>query len=141
MTQKTLGMIKPDAVEKNAIGEIIAMIENKNIKIRAIKMTRLTKKSAEEFYSVHKGKPFFNDLVDFMTSGPVVPMILEGENVITEYRKLMGSTDFTRAEEGTIRKKFGSAMEKNAVHGSDSPENAKNEISFFFSAHEELGIF
>ncbi|MDY0362458.1 MAG: nucleoside-diphosphate kinase [Desulforegulaceae bacterium] len=141
MTEKTLGMIKPDAVEKNAIGEIISMIENKNIKIKAVKMTRLTKKSAEEFYFVHKGRPFFNDLVKFMISGPVIPMILEGENVIIEYRNLMGSTNFTKAEEGTIRKKFGSAMEKNAVHGSDSPENAQKEISFFFSAHEELLIF
>ncbi|MGE4520844.1 MAG: nucleoside-diphosphate kinase [Desulfobacteraceae bacterium] len=141
MIEKTLGMIKPDAVEKNAAGQIISMIESKNIKIRAIKMTRLTKKSAEEFYLIHKGKPFFDQLIEFMTSGPVIPMVLEGENVISEYRKLMGATDFTKAEEGTIRKKFGTAMEKNAVHGSDSPENAEKEISFFFSTHEELSIF
>ncbi|MDY0132698.1 MAG: nucleoside-diphosphate kinase [Desulforegulaceae bacterium] len=141
MAEKTLGMIKPDAVEKNAIGKIISMIEDESIKIKAIKMTRLTKKSAEEFYSVHKEKPFFSQLVEFMTSGPVVPMILEGENVIQKYRELMGETDFTKAKKGTIRKNFGSAMEKNAVHGSDSPENAKKEISFFFSTQEELGIF
>lgn len=141
MSEKTLGMIKPDAVAKNAVGEIISMIEKQNIKIKALKMTRLTKKSAEEFYMVHKGKPFFDQLVEFMTSGPVIPMILEGENVILNYRELMGATDYTKAKEGTIRKKFGTAMEKNAVHGSDSLENAHKEISFFFSTHEELGIF
>lgn len=141
MKQLTLGMIKPDAIEQNVIGEIIKMIEDKNIKIKAIKMTRMTKEVAEEFYRVHDDKPFFDSLVEFMISGPVIPMILEGENVIENYRKLMGATDFKNADEGTIRKRFGTAIEKNAVHGSDSPENAVNEIAFFFSKEEQINNF
>ena len=138
--EKTLAMIKPDAIEMNATGEIIKMIEEKNFKIKAMKMTRLTKKTAGEFYSIHKDKPFFESLVKFMISGPVIAMILEGEDVIKKYRELMGATDFKKAEQGTIRKKFGTAIEKNAVHGSDSEENAKKEIAFYFSVQEQLSI-
>ncbi|MGM0418311.1 MAG: nucleoside-diphosphate kinase [Thermodesulfobacteriota bacterium] len=138
--KKTLAMIKPDAIEMNATGEIIKMIEEKNFKIKAMKMTRLSKKTAEEFYSIHKDKPFFESLVEFMISGPVIALILEGENVIINYRNLMGATDFKKADQGTIRKKFGTAIEKNAVHGSDSEENAQKEIAFFFSVQEQLKI-
>lgn len=138
--EKTLGMIKPDAVEANVVGEIIKMIEANDIKVKNIKMTQLTKKSAQAFYDVHQDKPFFDSLVDFMISGPVIPMILEGENVIAKYRELMGATDFKNAKEGTIRKKFATAIEKNAVHGSDSLENAKREINFFFSTEEQVNL-
>lgn len=141
MKELTLGIIKPDAVSKNKIGEIIKMIEDSGLKIKAMKVTRLTKKTAQEFYSVHKERPFFDSLVDFMIQGPVVPMILEGENAIAEYRKLMGATDFTQAEEGTIRKKYATSIESNAVHGSDSSENAEIEMRFFFSGEEAINIY
>lgn len=141
MKELTLGIIKPDAVSKNKIGEIIKMIEDSGLKIKAMKVTRLTKKTAQEFYSVHKERPFFDSLVDFMIQGPVVPMILEGENAIANYRKLMGATDFTQAEEGTIRKKYATSIESNAVHGSDSPENAEIEMRFFFSGEEAINIY
>lgn len=141
MNQKTLGMIKPDAVKANVVGEIIKMIEDKGIKIKAMKMTKMTKKVAKEFYNVHADKPFYDSLVDFMISGPVIPMILEGENVIENYRKLMGATDFNKADDGTIRKRFGTAIEKNAVHGSDSKENAAIETAFFFSKEDQINNF
>ena len=140
MIQQTLGMIKPDAINKNIIGEIIKMIEEKEIKIKAIKMTKMTKKTAESFYSIHKGKPFFESLVDFMISGSVIPMILEGEDVIARYRELMGATDFKKADKNTIRHRFGTTIEKNAVHGSDSIENAEIEINFFFSKEEQIAL-
>ncbi len=140
MKERTLGMIKPDVIMQNVSGEIIKMIEENGITIKNLKKTRMTKKTAEAFYEIHKDKSFFDSLVEFMISGPVIPMILEGENVIKNYRKLMGATDYRKAEENTIRKKFGTAMEKNAVHGSDSPENADKEISFFFSKEEQLLI-
>ena len=134
--QRTLGIIKPDAVKKNVIGKIISIIEENGIKIKAMKMVKLTKKQAEGFYYVHKDKPFFNDLINFMTSGPVVLMLLEGENVIERWRKLMGVTDPQKADEGTIRKLYGTDIEKNAVHGSDAPETAEFETKYFFNALE-----
>jgi len=134
--ERTLGIIKPDAVKKNVIGKIISIIEENGIKIKAMKMVTLTKKQAEGFYHVHKDKPFFNDLINFMTSGPVVLMLLEGENVIERWRKLMGVTDPQKADEGTIRKLYGTDIEKNAVHGSDAPETAEFETKYFFNALE-----
>lgn len=137
--EQTLAIIKPDAVEANAKGEIIKRIEKKGFKIKAMKMLRLTMESSEAFYDVHRGKPFYDALNSFMTSGPVVAMVLERDNAIKEWRNLMGATDFRQAAEGTIRRDFGSAMEKNAVHGSDSPETAASEIAFFFSRLEMVG--
>lgn len=140
MKQFTLGIIKPDAVKQNVIGEIIKMIEESGIKVKALKLTKLTRETASEFYLVHRDRTFFDSLVEFMISGPIVPMVLEGENVIEKYRKLMGATDHTKADKGTIREKFGTAMEKNAVHGSDSPENAEIEIGFFFTKEELIKV-
>ncbi|WP_027358588.1 nucleoside-diphosphate kinase [Desulforegula conservatrix] len=137
--QKTLALIKPDAVAINATGEIIKRIQTKGFRIKAMKMTRLSLEIAEDFYDVHKGKPFYDDLNSFMISGPIVAMVLEKENAIKAWRDLMGATNFKEAAEGTIRKDFGSAMEKNAVHGSDAPETAAREISFFFSKMELVG--
>ncbi|MEJ5285729.1 MAG: Nucleoside diphosphate kinase [Candidatus Kapaibacterium sp.] len=136
MKQKTLAIIKPDAVEKSAIGEIIRRIEEAGFKILAMKYTRLTKSQAMAFYEVHKEKPFYNDLVKYMTSGPIVPIALEKENAVEDFRKLIGSTDPTKAEEGTIRKLFGTNIERNAIHGSDSAENGEREVLFFFSKSE-----
>jgi len=134
--QRTLGIIKPDAVKKNVIGKIISIIEENGIKIKAMKMVKLTEEQAKGFYYVHKDKPFFNDLIKFMTSGPVVLMLLEGENVIEKWRKLMGATDPEKADEGTIRKLYGTDIEKNAVHGSDAVETAEYETKYFFNALE-----
>lgn len=134
--EKTLAIIKPDAVERNLIGEIIKAIEAEGLTISAIKMLHLTKKQAEGFYYVHKGKPFFDSLTDYMSSGPIVVMVLSGENAIERWRKLMGATDPAKADEGTIRKRFGLNIEKNSVHGSDSPESADYEIKYFFNALE-----
>ena len=136
MLQRTLSIIKPDAVKKNVIGKIVSILEENNIKIIAMKMVTLTKKQAEGFYYVHKEKPFFNSLIDFMTSGPVVLMILEGENVIEKYRKLMGATNPENADEGTIRKLYATDIEQNAVHGSDAVETAEFETKYFFNALE-----
>ena len=134
--QRTLGIIKPDAVGKNVIGKIISMIEENNIKIIGMKMVTMTEKQAEGFYYVHKDKPFFSDLIKFMTSGPVVLMLLEGEDVINRWRTLMGVTNPANADEGTIRKLFGTDIEKNAVHGSDAYETADFETKYFFNAFE-----
>ncbi len=134
--ERTLGIIKPDAVSKNVIGKIISIIEENEIKIKAMKMVKLTEEQAKGFYYVHKDKPFFNDLIKFMTSGPVVLMLLEGENVIERWRKIMGVTDPAKADEGTIRKLYGTDIEKNAVHGSDAPETAEYETKYFFNALE-----
>lgn len=134
--EQTLSIIKPDAVAKHHIGEIIARFEINGINIDAIKMVKLDKKLAEGFYSEHKGKPFFNDLVNFMTSGPVVVMVLSGDNVIVKNRAIMGATDPSKAEPNTLRKDFAESMTKNAVHGSDSAASAKREIEFFFSPEE-----
>ncbi len=134
--QKTFSIIKPDAVKRNLIGHINQMIESSNLKILASKKMYLTKKQAEIFYEVHKERPFFNSLVEFMTSGPVQVQVLEGEDAVATYRKIMGATNPAEAEEGTIRKLYAESIEANSVHGSDSDENAKIEISFFFSGSE-----
>ena len=130
--ERTLSIIKPDAVAKNVIGEIYSRFEKADLKIVAAKMMHLTQEQAEGFYAEHKERPFFNDLVAFMTSGPVVVQVLEGEGAILKNRELMGATNPNDAEEGTIRKKYGISIDKNSVHGSDSLENAKVEIDFFF---------
>ncbi len=131
--ERTLSIIKPDGVEKNVIGEVIKRFENNGIKIAAMKMIHLSKSQAQGFYAVHKERPFFDSLTDFMTSGPIVVMVLEGEDVIAKNRKLMGATNFEEAEEGTIRKEYATDIEKNVVHGSDAPETAAFEISYFFN--------
>jgi nucleoside-diphosphate kinase len=135
--ERTLSIIKPDGVAKNIVGEVIKRFEAAGIKIAAMKMLQLTKSQAQGFYAVHKERPFFNSLTDFMTSGPIVVMVLEGENVIARNRKIMGATNFKEAEEGTIRREYATDIEKNVVHGSDAPETAAFEISFFFN-HLEI---
>ena len=134
--QKTFSIIKPDAVKRNLIGHINQMIESANLKILASKKMYLTKNQAEIFYEVHNERPFFSSLVEYMTSGPVQVQVLEGENAVATYRKIMGATNPAEAQEGTIRKLYAESIEANSVHGSDSEENAKNEISFFFSGSE-----
>ena len=141
MVTKTLAIIKPDAVQKGYAGEIIAMIIKAGFKIKAMKMTHLTKSSAEGFYSVHKERPFFKDLVAYMTSGPCIPIALKRENAVEEYRKLIGATDPKKADEGTIRKLYAVDIQLNAVHGSDSDENAVREIAHFFSNDELLNNY
>lgn len=136
MGNQTLAIIKPDAIRKNLIGQIVTKITEAGFKIKGIKMVKLTKESASSFYSVHKGKSFFNDLIDFMSSGPCLPIALEKENAVEEFRKLIGATDPSQADEGTIRKLFADSKQENAIHGSDSDENAITEISFFFSSKE-----
>ena len=134
--QKTFSIIKPDAVKRNLIGHINQMIESSDLKILASKKMYLTKNQAEIFYEVHKERPFFNSLIEYMTSGPVQVQVLEGEDSVVKYRKIMGATNPAEAEEGTIRKLYAESIEANSVHGSDSEENAKIEISFFFSGSE-----
>ncbi|PIU58053.1 MAG: nucleoside-diphosphate kinase [Deltaproteobacteria bacterium CG07_land_8_20_14_0_80_38_7] len=134
--ERTLAIIKPDAVEKGVIGEIILRTEEANLKIVGCKMLHLNKSKAEGFYAVHKDKSFFNSLVSFMTSAPSVVMVLEGENAIEEWRKTTGVTNPESAAEGTIRKDFGSSIERNAVHGSDAPETARFEVAYFFENNE-----
>ncbi|RJO67135.1 MAG: nucleoside-diphosphate kinase [Myxococcales bacterium] len=134
--QRTLSIIKPDAVDQGNAGEIIAMIEKAGLKIIAMKKAHLTKEQAAGFYYVHKKRPFFKSLLKYITSGPVILMALEGENAIEIYRKLMGPTDSTKAPKNTIRGKFGTNIEANACHGSDSPESAAFEIPYFFNAFE-----
>ena len=130
--EQTLSIIKPDAIERN-LGEQIKLKFNKNnFKILKEKKIKLEKSEAEKFYQVHQTKPFYNDLCSYLSSGPIIVMILERENAVIENRKLMGATDPNKAEEGTLRKKYGISIDKNSVHGSDSPENAKIEINFFF---------
>ena len=130
--ERTLSIIKPDGVEKNIIGKIYSRFEKAGLKIVEAKMLHLSREQAEGFYSVHKERPFFNDLVDYMTSGPVMVQVLEGENAINLNRKLMGATNPEDAEEGTIRKDFAESIERNAVHGSDGPDTAAVEIEYFF---------
>jgi nucleoside-diphosphate kinase len=137
--ERTLSLIKPDGVAKNIIGEVIKRFETAGIKIIAMKKMQLTKSQAEGFYAVHKERPFFGSLIDFMTSGPIVAMILEGEDVIAKNRKLMGATNFKDADEGTIRRDFATDIEKNVVHGSDAPETAAFEIGHFFNDMEIVG--
>lgn len=134
--QKTLSIIKPDAVKKGVIGQILSRFEANGLRIAAIKKLHLTKEQAGEFYAVHKERPFFNDLVEFMTSGPVVVSVLEGENAVAKNRELMGATNPKEAAKGTIRADFAESIDANAVHGSDSLDNAKIEIDFFFSKLE-----
>ncbi len=136
MLERTLGIVKPDGVRRGLCGEILKRIEGAGLKIVALKMRRLTIEEAENFYYVHRGKPFFNDLVNFMTSGPVILYVLEGENAIERYRKLMGATDPKKAEKGTIRADMAESMQCNTVHGSDGSETAKFEIGYFFSEIE-----
>ena len=131
--ERTLSIIKPDATKRNLTGLINAKFENAGLKIIAQKRLQLTRSMAEKFYEIHKDRPFFNDLVDFMISGPVVVQVLEGDNAVKLNRDVMGATNPKEAEEGTIRKEFAESIEANSVHGSDSLENAKNEISFFFA--------
>ena len=133
---KTFTMIKPDAVEKNNIGGILAMINDAGFRIQAMKYTQLNKNAAGKFYAVHKERPFYGELVEFMSSGPIVAAILKKENAVEDFRKLIGATNPAEAEEGTIRKKYAESMGKNAVHGSDSDENAEIESNFFFSELE-----
>ena len=130
--EQTLSIIKPDAVERNLDNEIKVIFKNKGFKIIKEKKLKLEKSEAEQFYKVHETKPFYNDLCEYLSSGTVVVMILEKENAIKSNRDLMGATDPNKADEGTIRKLFGKSIDKNSVHGSDSPENAKKEIDFFF---------
>ncbi len=132
--ERTFGIVKPDAVAKNAVGGVIQMIEAAGLKLLGVKMMKLSTAQAEAFYGVHKSRPFFADLVRFMTSGPCVVMAIEGESAVTRYREVMGPTDSKKAPAGTIRASFGTDIERNAVHGSDGPDTAKAEISFFFSA-------
>jgi nucleoside-diphosphate kinase len=138
LNNRTLAIIKPDGVEKNLTGEIIIKITEAGFKIKAIKMTRLTRESASGFYEVHKERGFFNDLVRYMTSGPVIPVALEKENAVADFRKLIGATDPAKAAEGTIRKLYAESLERNIVHGSDSDENAAIEIAHFFTRKELL---
>lgn len=134
--EQTLSIIKPDAVKKNCIGAIIDKFEKASLRVIAAKMVELSRKDAEEFYAIHKARSFFKDLVDFMTSGPVLIMVLEGENAVLLNRDIMGATDPKKAAPGTIRAEFAESIDANAVHGSDSLENAKNEIQFFFSSRK-----
>ncbi|MCK5822449.1 MAG: nucleoside-diphosphate kinase [Bacteroidales bacterium] len=134
----TFTMIKPGAVQNEHIGPILSMINDAGFRIVSMKYVKLRTKQAEVFYSVHKGKPFFKDLIKFITSGPVIAAILEKENAVQDYRELIGTTDPTKAAEGTIRKLFAKSIEHNAVHGSDSDENAVRECNFFFSYNERF---
>ena len=134
--ERTLSIIKPDAVGKNVIGEIYTKFEQAGLKIVAARMMHLSKEKAEGFYAVHKERPFFNDLVEFMTSGPVIVQALEGENAIAAHRDVMGATNPAEAAEGTIRATFATSIDENACHGSDAPETAKVEIDYFFSADD-----
>jgi nucleoside-diphosphate kinase len=134
--EQTLSIIKPDAVAKNAIGQILTRFEQAGLKIVAARMMSLSRREAEGFYAVHKGRAFFNDLVDFMTSGPVVVQVLQGEDAIQKNRDLMGATDPRKAAKGTIRADFAQSIDANAVHGSDSPQTAASEIAYFFPTLE-----
>ena len=136
---RTFSIIKPDATKRNLTGSINQIIENNNLRIIAQKRIKLSINEAQNFYSVHKDKPFFNDLIEYMTSEPVVVQVLEGENAVIKYRDVMGSTNPENAEPGTIRKEFALNIQENSVHGSDSEENAKIEIDFFFKEQEIVG--
>ena len=139
MIERTFSIIKPDAVARNLSGEILAMFQQSGLRIKAMKMVQLTRAQAEGFYAVHKERPFFNSLVEYMCSGPVVCSILEGEDAIRRYRDLMGATNPANAAEGTIRKKYAESIEANSVHGSDAPETAAFEMAYFFNALEIVG--
>jgi nucleoside-diphosphate kinase len=134
-TEKTFAIVKPDAVEKNHIGGILGLIEKNGLKIKAMRMMHMTRPIAEGFYYVHKERPFFGELVDFMTRGPCVVMVLEGDNAIAKWREIMGATDPKKAADGTVRKLFGANVGENASHGSDGPDTAKFEIGWFFPGY------
>lgn len=136
--ERTLSIIKPDAVAKNIIGAIETRFETAGLQIVAAKMLHLTKQQAEQFYAIHRERPFFNNLVSFMCSGPVVVQVLEGENAIAKNREIMGATDPKKAAPGTLRADFSDSIDENSVHGSDSPETAREEIAFFFKPNEIL---
>ena len=136
---RTLSIVKPDGVHQHVVGEVISRFEAEGFRIIAMKMARLTRQQAEGFYAVHKERPFFSSLTRFMSSGPCVPMVLEGEDVIRRLRDVMGATDPAKAADGTIRREFASDIERNVVHGSDSPESAAFEIAYFFNALEICG--
>lgn len=137
--ERTFSIIKPDATERNITGKVITCLEEGGLRIVAQKRIHMSKKQAEGFYAVHKARPFFNDLVKFMTSGPVVVQVLEGENAIARNREIMGATNPANAAPGTIRKLYAESIERNSVHGSDAPETAKDEIKFFFKNDEIVG--
>src|SRR5688572_5950677 len=137
--ERTFSIIKPDATERNLTGAVNAVIEGAGLRIIAQKRLRMTRREAETFYAIHKERPFFGELVEFMTSGPVVVQVLEGENAVARYREVMGATNPENAAPGTIRKDFAESIEANSVHGSDSTDNAKIEIGFFFSGTELVG--
>ena len=136
---RTLSIIKPDGIAKNIIGEVYSRFEKGGLHIVAARMLHLSKEQAQQFYAVHKERPFYGDLVAFMTSGPVVVQVLEGENAVARNREIMGATDPAKADPGTIRKDFAESVEANSVHGSDSPENAAQEIAFFFATSDLVG--
>ena len=136
MKERTLSIIKPDGVSRRLIGEVIRRLEKADLKILAMKMVKMTKAEAKGFYKVHEGKPFYESLTDFMSSGPCVVMVLEGADAIARYRELMGATNYQEAEKGTIRREFATDIEKNVVHGSDSEKTADFEIKYFFSSLE-----
>ena len=139
MNQSTLGIVKPDAVKAGSLGAILERLEAGGLTVAGLKMVRLTRETAQGFYRVHRNRPFFDSLTAFMSEAPCVVMVLQGENAIDRWRTLMGATDPARADEGTIRKDFGQNIERNAVHGSDSPESANFEIAYFFNALELTG--
>lgn len=139
MSELTFSIIKPDAVERNLIGDILKMISDSGLKIKATKLIHMTRTQAEGFYAVHKERPFFGELIDYMVSGPVLVSVLEGDNAIERYRELMGATNPEEASDGTIRKRFGLNIQNNACHGSDGPDTAKAEVSYFFSNLELVG--
>ncbi|MFM7141117.1 MAG: nucleoside-diphosphate kinase [Alphaproteobacteria bacterium] len=140
MQQRTLSIIKPDAVSKHGVGPILARIEKGGLEVVAGRLLRLSRSEAEAFYAVHSARPFFGSLCDFMSSGPVFVSVLQGEDAIARYRGVLGATDPAKADAGTVRKDFGTDVERNAAHGSDAPETAAQEIAFFFSARELAGL-
>ena len=135
--EETLAIIKPDGVARGVMGDVLKRIETSGLKIAAMKMVRLTKAQAQGFYAVHRQRPFFDSLTDFMSSGPAVVMVLQGDQAIARWRSLMGATNYKDAAEGTIRREFATDIEKNVVHGSDAPETAAFEIGYFFNAFEK----
>jgi nucleoside-diphosphate kinase len=137
--ERTLTIIKPDAVRRNAVGDIIEQFEKNSFRILAMKMLEISKHQAEQFYAVHAHRPFYSSLTEFMSSGPIVVLALEKENAIADLRQLMGATNPANAEEGTVRKKWGSSIEHNAIHGSDADETARFELSYFFAGYELAG--
>lgn len=138
-TERTFSIIKPDATRRNLTGAVTKMLEEAGLRVVASKRIHMSREQAEGFYAVHRERPFFNDLVNFMTSGPVVVQVLEGENAVARNREVMGATNPAQADEGTIRKTYAESIEANSVHGSDSPENARIEIDFFFRPEEIVG--